>query len=822
MSIYGALFAAVSGLNAQGNAIAMRSDNIVNINTVGYKSRDTHFATLVTNISSKNSYSSGGVQSSALYNIDKQGLLEATGVSTHLAVNGQGLFVVSDTEDASSGYQYTRAGSFVQDANGNLRNASGFYLLAWPLDSEGRLPGEAGNLNGDSSALLTSLQPVNIRSAANAVSATSTVGLSMNLNQEQRVLEGAGQNVRVTNIASANHGIGARDLIVPNSNVNVGSNLVVSTPIGSTTFTYGGVATSNNVSLGIFGATNASQIFTGATEGWQFTVGNSEIGTATLTYQSSNPDITGGQFNNLSTLAGALNNINGVTARVVGSRLYVGPTDANQDLNFADVGGSTLAASIGLNNIDPPYSNVTDGGRVTGNDITATILGASNTTDVFTLAPGDGISITTDSVATTNFDFVDPPVAPTDFNNLTSLAAAINTVTGLTATINDNRLYIRANNPADTITFADLSGTAVAAPLGLTNTTTTAGTVNRFNSLESLANLVNGTTELGARIQSQTSDATIKIYNNDPYSTIWYDSTYPLPGEGTFLNEFGFTTYDGTNSTTFGPAYDANGVNAGNIAGGNISAHFTRNIAVFDSFGAEHVFYLSFVKTGQNLWSVEIYAADPDDVVSNRTDGLVAAGQIRFNGDGSLRSIDNSLALPVEITFSNGSLPSNILFNWGNAGQPTGTVGATEIGDRSGLGQIASDYEVLFVDQNGVSASLLQNLEINEVGVVTARYKNGLSKDLFKIPLAEFRNPNGLSEINQNVYLSTQDAGDFNLREAKRGSVGSISAGNLEQSNVDLADELTRIVIAQRSYEAQTQIVTISNSILERLNRLFG
>ncbi len=142
MSIYGALRSGVSGLFVQSQSMAMLSDNIANVNTIGYKTARPRFSTLVTSQSSPTLYSSGGVKSTIGREIDAQGLLQASPFSTDIAVSGKGFFVVSDsvTTDATGNVVpngdvlFTRAGEFRTDKDGNLVNSQGFYLTGWPYD----------------------------------------------------------------------------------------------------------------------------------------------------------------------------------------------------------------------------------------------------------------------------------------------------------------------------------------------------------------------------------------------------------------------------------------------------------------------------------------------------------------------------------------------------------------------------------------------------------------------------------------------------------------------------------------------------------------
>lgn len=135
MSLFGAMQSGISGLSAQSTAMGAISDNITNVNTVGYKSNNTAFKTLVTAQTSTNYYSPGGVQPVAKQTIDAQGLLASSSSSTALAVSGNGFFVVNSSANPSENdvWAYTRAGDFDVDNSGYLKNSAGYYIQGWSL-----------------------------------------------------------------------------------------------------------------------------------------------------------------------------------------------------------------------------------------------------------------------------------------------------------------------------------------------------------------------------------------------------------------------------------------------------------------------------------------------------------------------------------------------------------------------------------------------------------------------------------------------------------------------------------------------------------------
>lgn len=175
MSLFGAMFSGVSGLNAQSQSLGMIADNISNVNTVGYKTTKAAFSTLVTR-QTGTTYAPGGVRSSPISEIDRQGLLQSSSNATDLAISGDGFFVVaeSSTPTASDTRSYTRAGQFSADKQGYLRTPSGFFLQGWRTDLNG-VP-TAGN-----TSLLSSLESIRVTSVSGSASPTTSVELGLNL-----------------------------------------------------------------------------------------------------------------------------------------------------------------------------------------------------------------------------------------------------------------------------------------------------------------------------------------------------------------------------------------------------------------------------------------------------------------------------------------------------------------------------------------------------------------------------------------------------------------------------------------------------------------
>ncbi len=760
MSLTSALFSGVTGLNAQGNALGILGDNISNQSTVGFKSGSASFSSLVTG----DIFEGGGAGVSGFNRpqIDQQGLVQNTGIATDIAISGSGFFVVADQVTAEDGqYLYTRAGSFRQDNRGNFVNAAGFFLQGWPLDNEGRLPGEIGNLNTTSSQLLESLTTVNTRDISGIAFATTEISLGLNLDAEENILLGAGDSLQPV-VASINNDVGSNDILVPTVPTRTQNDLVpVARPTGIIDDAALGSSINNDILRVTLGSGNIYDFLYGG-----FT---------------RSADIT--------TVVG------GIYGAVTADQTW-------DDTTF------------------PMLTNA---------EFEVTVAG-----ETFTFAFG-----TPRTVNDTRF-----------FNSLQTLSDALDATSELTSRIVNGQLIVSAVDAREAVTFTDVSGTIIAdaiagnanslgaaAPVPFANIAAAGPGVNRFNTLQGLADLVNDIDELSASILSPTNDSVLNINAADPLDTVTF--TNPITNEGNLLDEFGLRT-DGISAVqgpvppaagdairydtfNFDPVYTAvppTGSTSANMASGEISPAFSRNIRIFDSLGVGHDVRVSFVKINENTWAAEVYMANEDEIITSLPNGLMAFGTIEFNGDGSLRNVSAGLSQPITVTWTNEAQAQDLLIDFGTAGEPAGTLNAAQIGQTDGLSQFAGEYTVQFADQNGSSSGLLSSLEIDKDGFVIANFSNGQSREVFKIPIASFPNANGLSAITGNVFSQTDASGEFTLNEAGTSGVGVIAPRALESANVELADELTELIIVQRAYQANTQIITTTDELLEELTRI--
>ena len=941
MSLYGALFTGVSGLSAQAQKLGVISDNIANVSTLGFKRAESNFKNLVVNTSTKVAFQPGGALTSTRYHISEQGLIQATATTTDVAVAGEGFFVVNANSDGSGQDLYTRAGSFRQDENGDLKNANGFFLQAWPLDQDERLPGEQGNINTTSQFSLDSLQTVNIQSLSGEAVATTEVSLGTNLDASEEVFPGETITATMDDNSTTNLNIDSTTIIAPDE-----------TSATSPSF---GLATTNNIARGdgltitTGNGLEYDYFYGGFTIGRDIDVsGATNIGDGG-TDLSANQLTTGGEITTdgaSTTVTVTLGAAHGLTTgdQVVIDNFTFNPAAGTDTIPLTEINTTHIITVTGANtytfttstastiaDANPAAPIATWSTRLfTGNILDAVTAGGTMISDLsLYTTDARSFTITTSSTsAPATFTYnSDPSTAIGQFNSLNTLAEAINSQVGLTARVIDGRLLVGSEDATEAVTFANVDSTGDGTDRGIDWMTeldlqnVTAGS-QRFSTLGGLAALVDGDTGVSASVHNPASESTVDILVDDPLDTIRIQDyvgapqtlavgsvvvpavggagavtvTVTLASHGLSVGDnivfsnmsaiapFTATELNATHTVTAvttntfdisitatgagagganadgeiaftntgsivaelglededenilvaslaggaytrgdtgvqGPRYEATGASGENMASGDITPQYTQQIRVYDAEGFGHDVSFSYIKIDENEWAVEVYI-DEDEISSTLVDGQIATGTIQFNGDGTLQSVSAGLTGEITINWTNGASPSAITLDLGTAGLPFGTAGTTTFGDSDGLRQFADDSGTVFIDQNGSPVGDLVSVLVDEEGFLVATYSNGENSKLYKIPLADFPAIDGLKPVTGTVFAETVDSGTVLLREVGESGVGTIVPSALEQSNVDLADELTDMIVSQRAYQANTRVISTTDELLEQLNQL--
>jgi flagellar hook protein FlgE len=242
--------------------------------------------------------------------------------------------------------------------------------------------------------------------------------------------------------------------------------------------------------------------------------------------------------------------------------------------------------------------------------------------------------------------------------------------------------------------------------------------------------------------------------------------------------------------------------------GGNLPADaddgtiIANSVEIFDEQGNPWTLSVRFEKTGDDAWSVEIDYVDPD--TGELTGTYTAVGSLTFGPDGELTSDfeeDVASGLPASFT-------GDFVLSFGTEGGP------------NRLTQFGALSTVAILEQNGSAAGALQSFTVSQEGLIVGSYSNGRTKAIGQIALASFANPEGLEKVGGSNYRATMNSGLAQLGTAGAGGRGLMSTGTLEMSNVDLAQEFTNLIVAQRGFQANSRVVTTSDELLQEVVNL--
>lgn len=679
MSLFGALFTGVSGLGAQSQSTAMISNNIANVNTIGFKRSEAAFYSLVTSEGRSSKYSPGTVAVNRVQRVNQQGPVQQTGSTTDAAISGNGFFTVKRDANSDQEFLYTRSGSFSEDAQGLLRNTAGFVLYGWPIDANGDLPNNQGDL--------TSLVPADVAFLGGLTRPTSSGEISLNLD--------ADEVDSILGSVSTSPPDFTRGLTVYDS---LGSAQVLTFEY---TKTYGPQGTSAGT-VGDLSATDNLVNDVGMTVGNQFSISvdGGPASTFTVTSTSTVNDI----ITFVNAVAGAEAFLGNDGELVFQRTEFEG--GAAQNITLANVSGSPL---IGLGMQAGVYSS---------NDLsTATVMATGTTAGLVDGTPGPATTLAALGLLvgdTLTID-LDGSGAPSTFtvgagDDIDDITAFIDGVTGVpgSAVIDGlGRLQVTHSRLSPLDATIGFGGVNVAAALGLSTTQSYYA-----------AGYGNGSAA-----------------DTPPYSSGGYPSPQTLPGDA---------------------GYNSRG-----------------------------------------WWNLRV-------VHPNGT--TLSNGLVNFTGGGELNALPDSA----------GNIDLNMTqIDWGNGSDPQNI----DI-DIERFSQFAGNYNVIFSDQNGAELGLRTGVEITRDGFVVARFSNGASSNLYKIPLVTFANPNGLTEVSGTAYSENELSGEENLREAGQGGAGFLEPSTIESSNVDLADEFAKLIVSQRAYSANTKVINTVDQMTEELLRL--
>ncbi len=263
-------------------------------------------------------------------------------------------------------------------------------------------------------------------------------------------------------------------------------------------------------------------------------------------------------------------------------------------------------------------------------------------------------------------------------------------------------------------------------------------------------------------------------------------------------------------------------INAGDLASGAATSDFERTITIFDAQGTAQDLTLAAVKTGTNQFRFEIFGDATAMNTTNTPPGLVLSGELIFNSDGSLQQYvedfpsattinpgaGNPISPTADITYANGAGTETVTFKLGTSG------------DTDGITQFDSISTLISTSANGAVFGNVIGVNVSEDGTVTALFDNGLSRDVFQLPLATFPNPDGLTRLQGNAFGVSDFSGKFSIVLPGTGGAGTVAPATLESSTVDLAAEFADLIATQRAFSAATRIISTADQVLQDLVRI--
>ncbi|HKP24301.1 MAG TPA: flagellar hook-basal body complex protein [Dongiaceae bacterium] len=748
MSILGAMFTAVSGVNAQSRSLGHISDNIANSQTTGYKRVETRFETLIT-VSNQNLHSPGGVIASPFFANGVQGNITQTQNNTNLAVTGNGFFVVSRASNQTATQTtfdalryYTRAGDFEVNRDGYLVNNGNYYLNGWEVDPETGIPNTSvvapiqinqvideptpteeiefvGNLPANAPVNPTDPLPPTSVQVFDALGNAHNVSLvwtkradnlwMLDIQADDSTLDPVSGNISGVNDQTA-------------ATANLQPNVAPVAQVNTITLPAGGIAPGRTISVTI-GANSVS--VTAPATGYTATQAASAIvaainGNAGMSSLVTGSNVVGNTFQIVADQAGTP-----FTANIAGTG--AGPTQSFQAAALA--GGDT--ATITINGTLVSVSGPTADGAATA----VLLMNAINANA--TLAP--------------LFTAVQDP------NNLDTIIVQTDSVGGTFA-------------PAPVV-----GGTVAPTALGGNAATTGATTTNNIPPVAQTDTLTLGGTVGPGEI-------------GDTYTvTIGSQSiAYVADGTETSLSDL---------ANRFAAQINAN-------PGLGVSATAAGGVISLTAINAGVPFTSSATATNGSVPGfIDVQFGQTPD-----TAGTVVGVSNQFNPSGNasvptLQTAGQDINVQFTVDYGLGAQVIDL-----NLGQFQTTQGIT---------QFAGDnIDISRLTQDGLPQGLLNDVRIRDNGDVELQYDNGRSRIFFRVPLAQFNDPSALQREVAQGFTETFDSGAVRIGNAGDNGAGTMRGSAVEGSNVDIAEEFSKMIVTQRAFSANTRVITTADEML--------
>lgn len=465
------------------------------------------------------------------------------------------------------------------------------------------------------------------------------------------------------------------------------------------------------------------------------------------------------------------------------SNLDASATTSKASLVDAGTSGVITVSGTADDGVGGVHTVSITGTQAVNASYTGTVTGLALSTTLASL----GVSIVNDFNLSVDGGAAIPVSGLSPSSTVGELITAINQINGLHAELSGGAVKItrdKAGSPVDYnfVSSDGVAGNIVQEVFGATGTnfTSAGGAATTFQAIDSF-------------VPSKGSGAAA-----GPISTVLdlvYDNTTGMVVGLDGVGGGGIEITTGASGLTA-----ATGANA-LVLNTDPTTH-TTSISVFDSQGGKHTLSVEFFKSAvDNRWEWTASMLGNESIISGNS------GYVMFNSDGSFNSFYfNSAADSMTINPNTGASLLDVRIDAGTFGNFDGLTGFA-----------SGNHTASIISQDGYGLGILEKFDIDQSGNISGVFSNGINRVLAQIMLADFTNQAGLRKSGKSMYQTSANSGAAVEGIAGTTISGTISSGALEASSVDIAQEFTSMITAQRGFQANARIITTSDSMLDEL-----
>ena len=239
------------------------------------------------------------------------------------------------------------------------------------------------------------------------------------------------------------------------------------------------------------------------------------------------------------------------------------------------------------------------------------------------------------------------------------------------------------------------------------------------------------------------------------------------------------------------------------------TSNLSSDTQVYDSSGTAHQLQTSWAQSSPNNWTLTL--SSPDNVAGGST--TIGSIPVTFNANGTLASVGAGTGAVSNISSTSAGVVQ-LSPDFGSGAQPI-TLSLGSFGTTGGVTQFAgSAYTITSATQDGAVGGSFSGIEADSDGNIIANFDNGRSVTVAQVPLTTFADPDALQRQNGEAYTATQNSGVAQTGFLGQNGTGTLVIGSTESSNVDIASQLSQLIVAQQAYGANAKVITTANELL--------